>query len=101
MADSTKTVPVDIITNGLTSRIFVAPEANLLDSLIFNRIPIAHSCGGHGICTTCRVLCRSGLEQISPRTEIEAERAEERRFKASERLACQCEIIGPVTIELP
>jgi ferredoxin len=41
-----------------------------------------------------------GLENCSPRIGIEAERAAEVGFAENERLACQTEITGDVTVEI-
>lgn len=64
-------------------------EESVLDVALKNHIPIAHSCGGMGSCTTCRVFVESDLSQTSPRTEMEQEMAESRGFTEDERLSCQ------------
>lgn len=73
---------------------------NLLDTLNANKVSISQSCGANGSCTTCRVFVLKGLENCSPRSEIECERAEERGFVPNERLACQTQINGDLTIEV-
>ena len=73
---------------------------NLLDILNANKVGISQSCGGFGTCTTCRVMVHEGLENCSPRTEVETERAEERNFTLQERLACQTQIFESVNIEI-
>jgi ferredoxin len=37
---------------------------------------------------------------VLPRTELEAERADERNFADNERLACQTEVFGDVDLEI-
>ena len=74
--------------------------SNLLDTLIANNVSIAHSCGGHATCTTCRVFIQKGLENCSPPTTEENERALERQFEFNERLACQLEVLGDIEITI-
>jgi ferredoxin len=73
---------------------------NLLATLNANKVGIAQSCGAMGSCTTCMVFVGKGLENCSPRTEIESERADERDFEANERLACQTQINDDLEIEI-
>ena len=96
MSVSTKTLQ---IKNFFSPLEFKAGE-NLLDTLNANKVGISQSCGGHGSCTTCRVLVLSGLENCAPRTAIEQERADERDFAPNERLSCQTDLLGDVEIEI-
>jgi len=73
----------------------------LLDLLNEHKISIDQSCGGHGSCTTCRIFVDDLDAKLSPRTEIETERAEERSFKNNERLACQLEVDHDLVITIP
>ena len=74
----------------------------LLEVLLGANIRIQMSCGGNGMCATCHVRIRAGMDQLSPRT------ARERRTlalvadaNATSRLACQCEILGEgIVLEL-
>ncbi|MBK1987352.1 (2Fe-2S)-binding protein [Sphaerospermopsis aphanizomenoides BCCUSP55] len=54
------------------------------------------NCGGYGQCATCIVEVVEGLENLSPRTDVE-----KRKFKNKPdnyRLACQTQVNGPVSI---
>ncbi|MBE9209146.1 (2Fe-2S)-binding protein [Nostoc sp. LEGE 06077] len=54
------------------------------------------NCGGYGQCGTCVVEIVEGLENLSPRTEVE-----NRKFKKKPenyRLACQTIVHGPVSV---
>jgi len=54
------------------------------------------NCGGYGQCGTCVVEIVEGLENLSPRTEVE-----NRKFKKKPdnyRLACQTLVHGPVSV---
>ncbi len=97
MSDSTKTL---IILENNVELKFEKPIL-LLDLLNANEIGINQSCGGYGICTTCRVFVRQGLDLLSERSETEFERAEERGFENNERLCCQTIISDDAVIEIP
>ncbi|PQB05864.1 adenylate/guanylate cyclase domain-containing protein [Aureitalea marina] len=81
----------DVICEDLTGTI--------LDCSISNQIPHIHECGGHGMCTTCRIRILDGHGNINPRTFKEKEIARSRKWDPSIRLACQCHIQGNVTIQ--
>ena len=54
------------------------------------------NCGGYGQCSTCIVEITEGLENISPRTDVE-----NRKFKkkpSTYRLACQALVNGPISV---
>ncbi len=66
-----------------------AGETTLLDALLAAGVPLAHACGGHARCTTCRVRVEDGAECLGPRTDDERAMAERLRFDDATRLACQ------------
>lgn len=76
---------------------FIESE-NLLNLLNAHKISINQSCGGFGTCTTCRVVILKNNERLHDRNELELERAQERRFKINERLACQIEVDSDLDI---
>ena len=78
---------------------FMDPDATLLDCSIKNQIPHMHECGGIGQCTTCRIRIIDGLQNITPRTRMERETAQLRKWDPSIRLACQCYVKGDITIQ--
>ena len=96
MTVSTKTLQVFVNNHTLHCN----EDENLLNLLNANKLGISQSCGGNATCTTCRVLILKGLENCSPRSEIEQERATERGFADNERLACQTQIHGNIEIEI-
>lgn len=97
VADSTKTL---IILQNNVELQFEKP-VRVLDLLNANKVSIDQSCGGSGICTTCRFFVRKGEASFSARNEIEQERADERGFENHERLSCQTEIFDHAEIEIP
>ena len=81
----------------------VSPGSLLLPALLGQKLNIAMSCGGNGICSTCHVRVREGADQLAPM------QAKERRTlalvadaDATSRLACQTYVQGDgVCLELP
>ena len=54
------------------------------------------NCGGYGQCGTCIVEIVEGMENLSPRTEVEERKL--RKKPDSYRLACQTLVNGPVSV---
>ncbi|HLO89274.1 MAG TPA: 2Fe-2S iron-sulfur cluster-binding protein [Nostocaceae cyanobacterium] len=54
------------------------------------------NCGGYGQCATCVVEIAEGLENLSPRTEVENRKF--RKKPDNYRLACQTLVNGPVSV---
>ncbi len=55
------------------------------------------NCGGYGQCGTCVVEIVEGMENLSPRTEVEDRKL--RKKPQSYRLACQTIVNGPVSVK--
>ena len=70
----------------------------VLEAAVRAGIPLAHICGGHGRCSTCRVVIQEGLEHCRPRSGPEELIARQLRFDAGIRLACQTMVTGDVTL---
>ena len=79
--------------------VVVSQGCTILSAAISNKILLDHSCGGNGSCGTCRVLIESGETNLSERNEVEQEFALERGFQNNERLACQAEVYGSVSVK--
>lgn len=71
---------------------------SILDAARREKVPIATSCGGLGICRKCRVTVREGSERLAPMTMIERDQARLAGFAADERLACQAVVRGDCAI---
>lgn len=85
---------------GQIKSVAINPKLNLMDGLRKAKIPIPFSCGGEGVCTTCRLFILSG--EISHPNKIESERALERGYSENERLSCQCFVLSEtVSVKLP
>ena len=76
---------------------------NLLSGLLKNDLNISQECGGRGMCATCHIYVKEGMDGLSPMN-----RREKRSLgvittcKLNSRLACQARVIKEgVVIELP
>ncbi|UOF00474.1 2Fe-2S iron-sulfur cluster-binding protein [Bdellovibrio reynosensis] len=75
-------------------------DQSVLDVALRLKIPLNHTCGGNGTCGTCLVHIVNGIESLEPRTEIESEMAEDRKFPDHERLACQLKPHDHLVVEI-
>ena len=77
------------------------PESFLDVAMNFG-IPLEHACGGSCACTTCHVIVRKGMENLSEMEDKEADRLDTAwDLTTSSRLGCQAVINGDVVCELP
>ncbi|PZV15823.1 MAG: (2Fe-2S)-binding protein [Leptolyngbya sp.] len=81
----------------------VETNGNLLSILINKDLDVLKECGGRGMCATCHVYVKSGMEGLSP-----VNRREQRTLevittcKPNSRLACQARVLNNgVVVELP
>jgi len=96
MAKIVKLDPIGQETSVLTND-------NLLSALLKNELKVLHECGGRGMCATCHIYIKEGMDHLSPMS-----RREQRTLGAittcnlNSRLACQSKVIGEgVVVELP
>jgi ferredoxin len=82
--------------------VFAAEGANLRFKALENQIDLytfsgkMMNCGGYGQCGTCVVEITEGMENLSPRTEVEDRKLRKRSPNC--RLACQTLVQGPVSV---
>ena len=57
-----------------------------------NGIDWMHACGKKGRCTTCKIILKSGEENLSHPSKAELDFLKHGRLIAGERLACQAEL---------
>lgn len=74
------------------------PGECVLDAALRAQVPHTHACGGHGRCSTCRVLIVEGLSACAERGPAEQRLAERLGFDTEVRLACQLQVSGDVTV---
>ena len=75
---------------------------SLLDIALAHDIPLEHNCGGSCACTTCHVIIRKGMQNLSEMEDNEADRLDTAwDLQTESRLGCQAIIKGDVVAELP
>ncbi|HNV87299.1 MAG TPA: 2Fe-2S iron-sulfur cluster-binding protein [Candidatus Omnitrophota bacterium] len=76
---------------------------SLLDIALGNGVSLEHACGGHCACTTCHVIVREGMENLSEMSEAESDRLDRAvGVTLRSRLACQAVLrSGEVVAEIP
>jgi ferredoxin len=81
----------------------VATNDNLLSVLLNKDLDVLRECGGRGMCATCHVYVREGMEGLSPINRREQRTLEViTSCKTNSRLACQaCVLKDGVVVELP
>ncbi|BAY25251.1 ferredoxin [Calothrix sp. NIES-2100] len=82
--------------------VIAADNANLRLKAMQNGIDIytligkMTNCGGYGQCGTCIVEIVEGIENLSPRTDVENRKLKKK--PENYRLACQTLVNGPVSV---
>ena len=71
------------------------PGANLMETAIATGVHINASCGGAGVCGTCKVLIKKG-EVESTRTS----RISDKEYEKGIRQACQCRITSNLIVDI-
>lgn len=61
----------------------------VIDLIHENHIDWMHACGKKGRCTTCKIIVKAGMENLSPLTDREEFFKKIHRLNPSERLSCQ------------
>lgn len=74
---------------------------NVLEVALNQDIPLPHSCGGMGSCTTCRIIVEKFVETPNSRTEVENEIIAGRGFAEEERLSCQLIATNGLVVRIP
>ena len=74
----------------------------LLDIALDHGIDIDHNCGGSCACTTCHVIIREGMANLSEMEEDEEDRLDTAEgLTLNSRLACQAKIYGDCVVKIP
>jgi ferredoxin len=82
--------------------VVAANGANLRERMLQNQIDLytfkgkMMNCGGYGQCGTCVIAIAEGMDNLSPRTEVENRKLKKK--PANYRLACQTLVNGPVSV---
>jgi 2Fe-2S ferredoxin len=77
------------------------PES-FLDVAMNHGIHLEHACGGSCACTTCHLIVREGMQNLSDMEDNEADRLDTAwELTTASRLGCQAVIKGEVVVEFP
>lgn len=81
----------------------VQTNTNILSALLSKELNVLKECGGRGMCATCHVYIKEGMESLSSVSRREQRTLEViTTTKANSRLACQARVQGEgVIVELP
>jgi ferredoxin len=81
----------------------VQTNDNLLTVLLQKELKVSKECGGRGMCATCHIFIKEGMEHLSPMSRREQRTLEViTTCKMNSRLACQARVMGDgVVVELP
>jgi len=75
---------------------------SVLDIALANNIHLEHNCGGNCACTTCHVIVKEGMENLSPMQGDEEDRLDMAEgLTLHSRLGCQAVVKGDVVVEIP
>ena len=73
----------------------------ILEAARAHSVGLANCCGGQALCTTCRVVIESGVENLSDIADHEYDMLDLLRIGPSYRLACQTRVYGDVVVRVP
>jgi 2Fe-2S ferredoxin len=77
-------------------------RGSLLDVALNFGVPLEHVCGGNCGCTTCHVIVRDGMGNLSDMKDDEADRLDAAwDLTPQSRLACQAVVKGDLVCEVP
>ena len=73
----------------------IETNGSLLSVLINKDLDVLRECGGRGMCATCHVYVKDGMEQLTPVNRREKRTLEViTTCKTNSRLACQARVMG-------
>src|SRR3989337_23845 len=65
-------------------------------------IPLEHNCGGNCACTTCHVIVKGGMENLSEMEDEEDDMLDKAKgLTLTSRLGCQAHVYGDIVVEIP
>ncbi|QNE38119.1 (2Fe-2S)-binding protein [Hymenobacter sp. NBH84] len=95
-------MPILTVQNLFGAAVPVPADATLLAALHAAGHDWMHACGGRGRCTSCRIQVITGLELLTPPTDVELRYRRAGRLLSHERLTCQTRLpTGEVAGRVP
>ena len=75
---------------------------SVLEIALRHDIPLEHNCGGNCACTTCHVIVKGGMENLSEMEDEEDDMLDKAKgLTLTSRLGCQAHVYGDVIVEIP
>ena len=75
---------------------------SILDIALENDIELDHNCGGNCACTTCHVIVKDGMNNLSEADDDENDLLDKAvGLTLTSRLGCQAHVYGDVVVEIP
>jgi 2Fe-2S ferredoxin len=77
---------------------------NILDVALANNIDLQHNCGGVCACSTCHVIVKQGMHNLSEMQDDEADQLDEAEgLTLDSRLGCQSILLGDadIVVQIP
>lgn len=88
-------LPQDIIVEGEEGK-------SILEIALEHDIELDHNCGGNCACTTCHVIVRDGMNNLSEAEDEENDMLDKAvGLTLTSRLGCQAHVYGDVVVEIP
>ena len=75
---------------------------SILEVALENDIELDHNCGGNCACTTCHVIVKDGMNNLSESEDVENDLLDNAvGLTLTSRLGCQAHVYGDVVVEIP
>lgn len=75
---------------------------SILNIALAHDIHLDHNCGGHCACTTCHVIVRKGMDNLSEMEDDESDMLDKAKgLTLTSRLGCQALVNGDIEVEIP
>ncbi|MDG0817154.1 (2Fe-2S)-binding protein [Bdellovibrio sp. PAP01] len=70
-----------------------------MQALLDAGLPVASSCSGDGVCAKCKIQVIEGMRNISPENATESFLRESKGLPGDQRISCQVQVLGDITID--
>lgn len=75
---------------------------SILEIALEHDIELDHNCGGNCACTTCHVIVKDGMNNLSEAEDAENDMLDKAvGLTLTSRLGCQAHVHGDVVVEIP
>lgn len=93
-------MPCVTIKNLTSKSIECSDKSETLLKILLQHTDWMHACGGKGRCTTCKAVVLEGMENLTQPTEAEQKFRRMDKLQSNERLCCQVQVSGDITMEV-